>query len=492
MSMPLATRPPLRVERLSITPNVVFALIIVTGMAALLLGRGNFIGTNDWMSVLALCLTGMSLLLFSVMLMYRAAPLRPLYDGRLYMAVSGAVYYAFGPLIYVFGSVAAVSYASSFMPVDAKQAFEITGLNFSGLGIAGLSYSGFRFRRLDHFTRNLAQRFKRFELNTVWVFFLLAGLPAQLLWVMPYHYGLLRVPSPGPVNMLANLVDLALLLGWYLVRRGRRRLFVPMLALTAMELFIALADFNKTELLLVIIMIILGNYLASPSKRALVLGAAGVITVYLVAIPVVNFGRDYLTRLGGDASTPAGFELRKDILSYYLTHGSQDLGGRNDFWWNRFNYLPSESGAIRFYQQGSGGHDYRLIPWIFVPRLLYPNKPSMTQSAIDLTYKINGTRTSSTGIGIFIDGYYNLGWFGMLAASIIYGFCLRLLSGIAKIVVEERAMLMLPLAFASIFMGIRTDGSVLADVLGATVLFMAALGLFWLGSRLFIPRLRHR
>ena len=492
MSMPLATRPSLRVGRLSITPNAAFALIMVTGMAALLLERGNFIGTDDWMSVLALCLTGMSLLLLAIALMYRAAPLRPLYDGRLYMAISGAVYYAFGPLIYVFGSVAAVSYASSFMPVDARQAFKITGLNFSGLGIAGLSYSGFRFRRLAHFSRDLAQRFKRFELNTVWVFFLLAGLPAQLLWVVPYHYGLLRVPSPGPVNMLATLVDLALLLGWYLVRRGRRRLFVPMLALTVAELFIALADFNKTELLLVIIMIILGNYLASPSKRTLMLGAVGVMAVYLVAIPVVNFGRDYLTRLGGNAFAPASVELRKDILSYYLTHGSQDLGGQNDFWWNRFNYLPPESGAIRFYQQGSGGHDYQLIPWIFVPRLLYPGKPSMTRSAIDLTYKINGTRTSSTGIGIFIDGYYNLGWFGMLAASIMYGFCLRLLSGIAKIVIEEKAMLMLPLAFASIFMGIRTDGSVLADVLGTTVLFMAALGLFWLGSRLFMPRLRHR
>ena len=102
----------------------------------------------------------------------------------------------------------------------------------------------------------------------------------------------------------------------------------------------------------------------------------------------------------------------------------------------------------------------------------------MTRSAIDLTCKIDGTRTSSTGVGIFVDGYYNPGWFGMPASSLIYGFCLRLFSVIGRVVIEEGALLMLPLAFASIFFGIRTNGSVLADVLATTVLFM--------------PRLRHR
>lgn len=470
----------------------VFALLLAFGMAANFLVRGNVIGFDDWASVIIICLIGIGLLLLAAVLMYRVSPLGPLYDGRLYMVISGAVYYAFGPLIYVFGSTAAVNFASSIMPVDAKQAFEITGMNFAGLGIAGLCYSWIRLPRIDHFTRRLAQRFKKLNPSRVLAFFLIAGLPAQFFWVLPYHYGLTRTPSPGLVNMLANLVDLALLLGWYLVRRGHGRLFVPILVLTGMELLIALADFNKTELLLVIIMIILGNYLARPSKRFLLLGAASVMTAYLVAIPAVNFGRDYLTRLGGNAYTPASFELRKDILTYYLIHGSQELGGKNDLWWNRFNYLPSESGAIMFYKHGSGGHDYQLIPWIFVPRLLYPGKPNLTQSGIDITYKLNGSRTSSTGIGIFVDGYYNLGWYGMLAASLIYGFCLRLFSTIGRVVIEEGALLMLPLAFAGIFLGIRTDGFVLSDILGPTVLFMAAVGLYWAGSQLFMQRLRRR
>ena len=53
---------------------------------------------------------------------------------------------------------------------------------------------------------------------------------------------------------------------------------------------------------------------------------------------------------------------------------------------------------------------------------------------------------------------------------------------------------MRPLAFASIFLGIRTDGSVLADVLGTTALFMvmATVALYWVGSHLFMLRLRHR
>ena len=80
----------------------------------------------------------------------------------------------------------------------------------------------------------------------------------------------------------------------------------------------------------------------------------------------------------------------------------------------------------------------------------------------------------------------------MLASSLIYDFCLRLFSVIGRVVIEEGALLMLPLAFARFFFGIRTDGSVLADVLGTTVLFMATVGLYWVGSQLFMPRLRHR
>ncbi|EQD80817.1 conserved hypothetical protein, membrane, partial [mine drainage metagenome] len=177
-----------------------------------------------------------------------------------------------------------------------------------------------------------------------------------------------------PINVLASFVDMAILLGWYLVAVGRRRMLLPMLALTAAELLIALTEFNKTELLLIPIMVTLGAYFARPRMKKLAIGAGIVLLVYLMAIPAVNYGRDYLSTLGGGAFAPAGFDLRADILRAYYAKGGNEIGGHGGDWWQRFDYLPPQYAAMRFYEQGNGGHDYQLVPWILVPRLLYPAK----------------------------------------------------------------------------------------------------------------------
>lgn len=485
-------RPILRNGRLSLTPNSLFMILAVLGLVALLLERGGAIGFDDWWSLLPLCLAGMAILLFAAFLIVRTRPQRALYDSRIYMALSGAVYYAFGPLLYLFGSTVAIRDASTLMPVNAAKAFEITGLNLGGLGLSGLVFSAVDFPRLRGFTTKAGERLARIHPFSVWLFFLATGLAAQLLWVLPYQYGLQSTPSPGPINVLAGFVDMAILLGWYLVIGGRRSLLLPMLSLTGTELLIALTEFNKTELLLIMIMTTLGVYLARPRTKKLAVGAGVVLLVYLTAIPAVNYGRDYLSALGGGAFAPAGFDLRTKVLGDYYAMGGGEIGGQQGNWWQRFNYLPPQRAAMLFYDQGNGGHDYQLIPWIFVPRLLYPAKPSMTQSAIDFTYKLNGTRTSSTGIGIFIDGYYNLGWWGLLAAACLYGFCMKLFSTVGRVVIEQRSFLLLPLSFSAIYLGVRTDGAVLSDVLGTGVLFLATLLMFAIASRLMLTKRSRR
>ena len=63
------------------------------------------------------------------------------------------------------------------------------------------------------------------------------------------------------------------------------------------------------------------------------------------------------------------------------------------------------TGAGRYLVDRRPAGAFSSMEAIFVPRLLYPGMRSMTRSAIDLTYKINGTRASSTGVGIFVVGY---------------------------------------------------------------------------------------
>jgi len=113
-----------------------------------------------------------------------------------------------------------------------------------------------------------------------------------------------------------------------------------------------------------------------------------------------------------------------------------------------------------------------------VPRLLYPDKPAMSGAGVELTEKVTGSRHSSTGIGVFVDGYYMLGWLGVLLASVTYGFSLRAYSVIARTIVRNRCLIMYPLVFAGIYTGLRSDGWWSTDVAGSMVLTLVLLALF--------------
>jgi hypothetical protein len=385
----------------------------------------------------------------------------------------------------VIGPLEAADYSKSWYRVNATQSMWLMGLNFIGIGLTGLAYCFARFPSLAKVADTAARRWARVSPVRVLVVFLLIGLVAKYLFVVPFELRLTEDVPSAVGRQLSQLLVLAVLVGWMYKDVGPRWIGTLAKLLLLTEVTTGFLMFNKSAVLIVIMAAGLGNYFRQRRLRNLLFTALAGFLIYALIGPMVTFGRNELGYLGRDRPAPASFSQRLDIAVTYFTggeshHRQQEIAG---FWWSRLNYLSGQQAAVSLYDQGRGSDDLSRVMWIFVPRLLFADKPEMSGAGVDLNDKVTGFRSSSAGVGVFVDGYYILGWFGVLLASITYGLSLRAYSAIARSVVAKRAVVMYPLVFMGIYAGLRSDGGWLIDVAGPAVFVLVLLGLFRIFAR---------
>jgi hypothetical protein len=228
--------------------------------------------------------------------------------------------------------------------------------------------------------------------------------------------------------------------------------------------------FNKSAVLLPIAALVAGLSIRYSPRIVLPVGLLVIVSLFLSIGGSTSYGR---IALGPGAG--GGIEARGNVLIESLSDASKNAGSAEYQPWARFCYVPSQNAALDFYDQGRGGDDFRLIPWLFVPRALAPDKPVITQSAYDFNTKITGFEGSSTGQGVFASGYYNGGWLGALVASVLCGWLLAQTSAIAQAIFQRRALLLLPIALLGVYMAFRIDGHFVADYMGAFVFILYPL-----------------
>jgi len=129
--------------------------------------------------------------------------------------------------------------------------------------------------------------------------------------------------------------------------------------------------------------------------------------------------------------------FRKDIIlnkqNYILISNYENYNT-----WSRFNFMNTQGAAIDFYDNGNGSELYKKTLWFFVPRILNIEKPNLSLSDKELFEQITNISGSHKTAGIFVDGYYNLGWLGVVISSIIFGFFILIASIIIKIIYFQR------------------------------------------------------
>jgi hypothetical protein len=167
----------------------------------------------------------------------------------------------------------------------------------------------------------------------------------------------------------------------------------------------------------------------------------------------------------------ASLQERIDIGADIVKYGADPRTGEDRAWWQRLCYAGAQIFAMQLYDTGVRGDSFVMSVYTFVPRVIWKDKPIITDVGVDFNEMMYGTRTSSTGIGIYGEAYWNGGWSLVVASGIAIGILFAILERSANRFCSRPLWLLLPCAFLGIKMGLRIDGWFAPDYVGSAVIY---------------------
>jgi hypothetical protein len=311
------------------------------------------------------------------------------------------------------------------------------------------------------------------DLLVVGLFFGVVGFSTQVLFTLPYALGAYgNQPLPGFVANLEIFASVSLYLLTRYALQHSSGLFPVILFALFVEMGIGFITFAKISILFPFLMFLLAYF----SQRASLLrsfGAFGaVLLLFIFVVPIVSFGRDEVHSHGDRASVAERLAI---VASYFDKREPLEVEEKiQDVL--RLSYVAQTAAAIDMYDNGRPGNSLDDAWAVFIPRMLWPEKPVITQIAADFT-ALAGAPENFTAPGIFADAYWNFGWAGVAGIMSAIGVLFGILSRYALSVITTGAWVQLPIVMLAMKIGMRVDGFIISDILGPSVLlFFLYLG----------------
>jgi hypothetical protein len=360
-------------------------------------------------------------------------------------------------------------------PLDGRAAVRVDVINCVGLALALLCYQHSRPVIVPRAAR-LASRYSSVIFsggpNEILLLFAIGAISQTVVLILTMSSG---AAVAGVLRSMGSFAYAALLGVPLYNGRYSRTLRLAAIPASLLLALLGLLSGSKTTFSLPLLSLGLGYVIRWRSFRgavglALTMSAA----LFVIAQPIAYFRTSsqgsLMSKERGDALSATFRERREDSID------SSPLA--------RLCYLHSQWRAVAFYDEGRGGNAIRLLPYLFVPRFVYPEKPIMTQDGPEFFYKITGQTGSSEGRGVFIDGYYNSGWAGVIIASMVSGFVLAQLGALTRIVLGQGSLIFMPFVFSGVYQALRSDGDVLNDYAGAFVTQMSLFAVIVMALKL--------
>jgi hypothetical protein len=148
-------------------------------------------------------------------------------------------------------------------------------------------------------------------------------------------------------------------------------------------------------------------------------------------------------------------------------------------WWCRLNYANAQSFAMTAYDQGLSGDTFALAFYVFVPRILYPDKPIMTPG-VEFNVLVDGNPGSQSAPGMFAEAYWNGGWPLAVLTFLFMGAFYWAWEVYARRKLAFLRLAYMPVIWLGLFSAIQQDAWFISGTIGILPIalafhFMAAL-----------------
>lgn len=437
----------------------------------------------SWQAQGVWCLTGLAVASPMLLRALRKGFAVVLTDHRMVFLAAFSLYFLLGAALPALGPERQIESSLNYYPTDPGSAMRVNAVNALGFGVALLTSALSRGRWLGTQADRVAARASRLRPHWVVVLFLVLGAAATTYRIQ-FDLGFREGVVPGVVRTLGQLSLVAIFMATS--SRGSRERTLRWLgvALTVVLVVVGAMQFMKSEALLPLVALTAGLALRFGSWRILPLGLTLLVAAFVMLGNLVDYGRGIVaTSVRPTTLADRGTYLREGWERIPDLADSQRYG-----YWSRLCYVPVQVAGMDFQDQGNGGNGLQLLGWVVVPRLLAPDKPSMTSMFGELHLKITGAEGSANAPGIFVSGYYHGGWWGLWVASVLCGWILAQTSAIARAVHTHQAALMVPFSLLGMFIAFRIDGDFVPDYAGVFMYILYPL----LIAALLVPAKRYQ
>ncbi len=298
------------------------------------------------------------------------------------------------------------------------------------------------------------------------------GYTVKLLVEVPLSFGAFGSATvPGVVLQFSQLS----VIGLYLLSLHAFKVsayYVPWaVALLLFDIFFGALEFSKYAMILPLIMFLLGWIRANATLQRIAIAAMIVIAVYSLSQPFISFGRDQLALKYGSIGEGSFSDRLEIALRYGDAVTSNPFAEQAESGLMRLSYVNAGCFAISRFDGGTPGPSLDYAFATLIPRFLWPEKPIITDIGGLFNLMATGSANSASAPGYFADAYWSAGWAGVLGFLAAIGVLFTFFSRYAINVLESGRTLHFPLVLLAMKMGLRVDGVLVADIVGASVIW---------------------
>lgn len=453
--------------------EILFSALVALWFA---IGTGALPGSEDWINTIGLI--GFSIVLAWAAYRQMKLNVASLWTPMFWYRVALLSYYGIGSLVPIWTNGDTQELMKGFYSYFAYEIVKlnllitvfnlvfIVSIKILFIAIGNKSISKVLFNRKFINPSN-------FSMITFGSMCLIIGSAVNYLIIFPQVIGL---TSFSFFSTIANLAVLSWL-GYFMVifwglENKRREFIVWPIALALGECAIGFFAMSKSVMLMPLVMISIAFIYHRRSLLRISLFAACFVSLFMLLAPIVTHVRDMNGKYYNSAAKAE--DIPGLYLSYFTTGRESDQYADVETGWMRLSFVNAGTFVINQYDHGMPGNSYRYLWIVWIPRIIYPDKPIITDVGRELSYAANGNYNSSSSAGLAAEAYWNGGWLYTIGVAIFVALVFGLWTIYSYEVIQRKAWHLFFIVLIGMRMALRVDGAFVSDIVGPIALVVLA------------------